>query len=140
MYHDDTRYDFSRRPDQQWNPLAYGTAQGDGAAHQNHDGEMLWNNLVRRHANVFLVLSGHVLVDGTGLLSSKGDAGNTVHQVLANYQMLDEGGLGYLRLLEILPDGRQIRIKTFSPTLGVFSHAPDQDFTLQADPPLFSVR
>jgi hypothetical protein len=137
LYHDDTRYDFvNRRDRQQWNPLGYGTAQGQGAADQNHDGEMLWNNLVRHHANVFLVLSGHVLVDGTGLLSSTGDAGNTVHQVLVNYQMLEEGGLGYLRLLEIHPDGRQLHMKTYSPSLGVFSYAPDQDFTLQASPPL----
>jgi hypothetical protein len=138
MYHDDTRYDFAaRRDSQHWNPLVYGTALGQGAAEQNHDGEMLWNNLIRRHANVFLVVSGHVLVDGTGLLSSTGDAGNTVHQVLVNYQMLEEGGLGYLRLLEILPDGRQLRMKTYSPSLGVFSYAKDQDFTLQASPPLF---
>lgn len=137
LYHDDTRYDFVNRRDRQhWNPLAYGTAQGDGAADQNHDGEMLWNNLVRRHANVFLVLSGHVLVDGTGLLSSTGDAGNVVHQVLANYQMLDEGGLGYLRLLEIHPDGRHLHMKTYSPSLEVFSYAPDQDFTLRIEPPL----
>jgi hypothetical protein len=138
LYHDDTRYDFAGRGDSQhWNPLAYGTAHGKGAADDNHDGEMLWNDLVRRHANVFLVLSGHVLADGTGLLSSTGDAGNTVHQVLVNYQMLDEGGLGYLRLLEILPDGRQVHMKTYSPSLGVFSYAPDQDFTLRVDPPLF---
>lgn len=141
LYYDDTRYDFAVRGDsQRWNPLVYATARGDGAADQNHDGEMLWNNLVRRHANVFLVVSGHVLVDGTGLLTSTGDAGNTVHQVLVNYQMLDEGGLGYLRLLEILPGGRQLHLKTFSPSLGLFSYAPDQDFTLQVDPPLGASR
>jgi hypothetical protein len=137
LYHDNTRYDFARRGDSQhWNPLSYATARGDGAAEQNHDGELLWNNLVRRHANVFMVLSGHVLADGAGSLSSTGDAGNTVHQVLVNYQMLDEGGFGYLRLLEIHPDGRQLHMKTYSPSLGVFSYALDQDFTLRVDPPL----
>jgi hypothetical protein len=138
LYYDGTRYDYVTRGEaQEWNPLSYGTAKNAGAGDCNHDGEMLWNALLRLHPNVFLVVSGHVLANGTGLLTSQGDAGNTVHQLLVNYQMLDEGGLGYLRLLEVLPDGRTLRIKTFSPSLGLFSYAPDQDLALNVEPPLF---
>ncbi len=137
LYHDDTRYDFQAKGrSQKWNPREYPTTTASGDQDTNHDGEMLWNELLRKHENVFLVASGHVLGDGTGRLSSRGDAGNTVHQLLSNYQMLDEGGLGYLRLVELEPDGKTMHVKTFSPSLGVFSLAEDQNFSLPIEPPL----
>jgi hypothetical protein len=138
LYDDSTRYDFvRRRREQHWSPFEYGTAVGAEAEDPSFDGEMLWNALVRRHAGVFLVVSGHVLGQGSGRLTSRGDAGNVVHQLLVNYQMLDEGGLGYLRLIEILPDGRTLHLKTYSPSLDLFSYASDQDFRLHVEPPLF---
>lgn len=152
-YFDDTRYDFAKYgAEQEWNPRAYGTSRQhperlligksavlslddfhpDGA----YDGEMLWNELLSAHPGLFLVLSGHVLGDGTGLLTSRGKAGNGVHQVLANYQMLDEGGLGYLRLVELAPDGARLSMKTYSPSLDVWATAADQTFELPIEPPL----
>ncbi|MDX2054886.1 MAG: metallophosphoesterase [Polyangiaceae bacterium] len=138
LYSDSTRYDFAKKgATQKWNPLEYGTAQGVLKKDGNHDGEMLWNALIRRNKNVFMVVNGHVLKNGTGFVESRGDAGNTVHQVLANYQMLDEGGLGYLRLLEILPDGKTLRMKTYSPSLKLYSYAKDQYFSFNVEPPLY---
>jgi hypothetical protein len=136
VYDDSTRYDRATRPDQLWSPHDYGTAQGALAEDGNHDGEQLWNALVRRHAGIFLVVSGHVLGQGTGRLTSRGDRGNTVHQILVNYQMLDQGGLGYLRTFEIYPDGRTLHMKTYSPSLGLYSYAAEQDFRLTIEPPL----
>jgi hypothetical protein len=52
---------------------------------REYDGEMLWNALVRRHPGIFLVLCGHVGGSGTGQLASRGDGGNLVEQVLANF-------------------------------------------------------
>lgn len=139
LYDDATRYDFAARgTEQQWNPLEYPTAQGAGVEDGNHDGEMLWNELIRKHSNVFMVVSGHVLRQGTAHLTSMGMGGNTVDQVLVNYQMLDEGGLGYLRFFEFLPDGRTLHMKTFSPSLGLFSYSSDQDFRIQVTPPLWT--
>lgn len=137
VYDDSTRYDHVGRPDQHYSPYDYATAQGAFAADGNHDGEMLWNALIRRHPGIFLVVSGHVLGQGTGRLTSRGDAGNAVQQILVNYQMLDEGGLGYLRFFEIYPDGRTLHMKTYSPSLGLYSYAADQDFRLEVDPPLW---
>lgn len=138
LYSDSTRYDYKKRgKDQEWNPLAYPTHKSDAAGEVNYDGEMLWQAVFKKYPNVFMTMNGHVLNNGTGLLTSKGDKGNTVHQMLVNYQMLDEGGLGYLRLLEFLPDGKTVRVKTYSPSLGVYSTAKDQDFKLTVDPPLW---
>jgi hypothetical protein len=138
LYFDDTRYDFARRgPEQKWNPLTYGTQTNEGEDASGHDGEMLWHELVEPDAGFFLTLNGHVLGDGSGKLSSMNRAGRVVHQLLANYQMLEEGGLGYLRLLELDPDARRILVHTFSPSLGQTSHAPDQEFSLDLGRSLF---
>jgi hypothetical protein len=138
LYSDSTRYDYQKKGGtQEWNPLAYATNKGSEAAAGNHDGEMLWDNLLKKYPGVFLTINGHVLNNGTGLLTSKGDKGNTVHQMLVNYQMLDEGGLGYLRLLEFLPDGKTMRVKTYSPSLNAYATAKDQDFSLTIDPPMW---
>jgi len=138
LYDDSTRYDWhTRHTAQRWNPLWYDMDWLEQLYDREYDGEMLWNALVRRHPGVFLVLCGHVGGSGTGLLASRGDAGNLVQQVLGNFQTLDEGGLGYLRLLEIQPDGRSMRMKTYSPSLDRFAIAGSQQGVLPIEPALW---
>jgi hypothetical protein len=129
MYYDETRYDWKRKRDKQtWNPHAYGNATLPGGV---NDGEELWTKLVRKHPGFVLTLNGHVLADGTGRMASTGDQGNTVHQLLANYQMKEEGGEGYMRLIEFLPDGKTINVRSFSPSVKMCKVADDQQFTLK---------
>lgn len=128
MYSDDTRYDHNSRPEHHWNPHAYPTAKLPGGV---NDGQDLWDKLVSGHKNIAFVFSGHVLNDGVGRLSSKGVNGNVVHQLLANYQMRPEGGEGYLRLVEFLPDGRTVQVKTYSPYLDKYLTDGQQQFTLE---------
>ena len=143
LYDDDTRYDARRFGGaQRWNPRTYPLARAaleSGQAHPDgaYDGEMLWQGLVRLYPNVFMTLNGHVNGDGTGYRISVGRDGNTVHQVLVNYQMLAEGGLGYLRLLEFDPDGETLRMKTYSPSLDRWALARDQTFDVVIAPPLW---
>jgi hypothetical protein len=147
LYEDGTRYDWKGKgAAQEWSPLAYPTGKRDPRAdaaltnlHRDgaHDGEMLWNALVKRHPGIFLVTSGHVLGKGEGVLVSKGDHGNAVNQVLVNYQMLRDGGLGYLRLFEILPDGKTLRMKTYSPSLALFAVGKEHAGDLSLEPPLW---
>ena len=160
LYYDSTRYDWATHGDtQKWNPRAYGTAHidpnkpgvdpnkpGDAfipgapdnwAPEGAYDGEMLWNELLFEMPGLFLTLNGHVLGDGSGVLTSQGKLGNDVHQVLTNFQMLDEGGLGYLRLIEFDQGGRTMKMKTYSPSLGLSATGPEQEFDLKMKPPLF---
>ncbi len=138
LYDDSTRYDWKARGmSQLWNPLYYRLANAEAKTDPEADGEMLWNDLVRLHGNVFLVLCGHVAGTGTGHLASRGDAGNLVHQVLGNFQQLDEGGLGYLRLFEIAPDGASMRMKTYSPALGLFATGDTQRGEFEIQPSLW---
>ena len=131
LYSDDTRYDRSRRPDQFWNPYRYGVSGQPGGV---NDGEDLWQKLVSRHASMAFVVCGHVLNDGLGLLSSRGRAGRTVHQMLANYQMKNQGGDGYLRLLEFLPGRRRVQVKTYSPYRDRYRTDPQNQFVLEWEP------
>lgn len=138
LYVDSTRYDWRTRGARQlWSPMSYRMSKSEARSDPESDGEMLWNGLVRRHAGVFLVLCGHVGGTGTGYLESRGDAGNLVGQVLANFQLLDEGGLGYLRLFEIQPDGRSLRMKTYSPSLDLYAIGDAQSGVVPIEPALW---
>jgi len=133
MYFDETRYDYATRPEQNWNPHKYPTAKLPGGV---NDGEELWQKLVSRHRNFAFVFNGHVIGDGAAYLSSEGLHGNVVHQLLANYQMRPEGGEGYLRLMEFLPDGKTVQVKTYSPYLDKYLTDDQQQFVLELATPV----
>lgn len=115
MYYDNRRYDWKKYgAKQSWSPHASGIAKTTND--DVHDGEELWNSLVKKHDNFILTLNGHVLQDGLGRLVSKNEAGKNVHQVLVNFQMKPNGGDGWLRLLELAPDGKTIGTIDYSPT------------------------
>jgi len=118
MYIDDTRV----TKGDHWYPNNYG-----------NDGEQMWNNFVRKHENIFLVLSGHCLMDGLGQLTSEGDNGNKVHQILANYQMQETGGNGMLRIMTFDPTKDEIAVQTYSPCIDQRKTDPENQFTLRYD-------
>lgn len=146
LYHDDTRYDWDRYGRaQEWSPRAYGTARkdptresgpGNWAPEGAYDGEMLWRELLAPRPSVWLTLSGHVLYDGQGYLASRGKSGNLVHQMLVNFQMLTAGGSGFLRLLQVAPDGRTLRVFTYSPSLDRRATGAAEQFEVALEPPL----
>jgi hypothetical protein len=100
------------------NPHWYKTG-ADGDA---HDGEELWQALVRKTPNLRLVLNGHEMKTHVGYRNDENDVGHDVHQMLFNAQGLGggsdhrgNGGDGWLRLLTFEPDGRTLSVRTFSP-------------------------
>lgn len=118
-YSDDTRVG----PGDDWNPRTY---RGG-----HNDGEELWEKLVRHHENIFLVLSGHILHDGKGRLTTPNNHGTPCHQILANYQMLAEGGEGWLRIMRIDPENNLIDVKTYSPHLDRFATDEQNEFVIR---------
>jgi hypothetical protein len=130
MYYDETIYDWAAKgASQSWNPHAY-PFKNNGTAGSINDGQQLWDKLVSKHENFRFVFNGHVLSDGTGYRSTLGDAGNVVHQMLANYQINTQGGMGDMRLLEFKADGQTLEVRTYSPVLDRYDTAYDQQFTL----------
>lgn len=132
MYHDSTRYDWEQKgKEQEWNPRSYPTTPG------GNDGQDIWNKLIRRHENVFLVLNGHVIGDGTGLLISENDAGRPVIQKLVNYQspIQEIGGSAWLRVMTFSRESAKITCWTYSPLFKKYKMEEDQLFELiQSNP------
>ena len=78
-------------------------------------GEQMWQKLIRKQSNIFMVVSGHVL--GIGLQTSINDAGGQVIEMLTDYQGLPNGGDGWLRSLRFVPLENKIHVTTYSPLL-----------------------
>ena len=131
MYYDETRYDFKKYGTKQtWNPHTYPVAKLDGGT---NDGEDLWNKLVSKQSNFIMTFNGHVLNDGLGRMSSKGTGDRDVHQMLVNYQMKNEGGEGFMRLVEFQPDGKTVQIKAYSPSTDQYKIDSQNQFVIKLD-------
>jgi hypothetical protein len=97
-----------------------------------NDGKDLWDKLVSKH-NFKFVFSGHVLGDGNGYSEAVNEQGDKVHLMLTNFQMRSLGGEGYMRLLEFLPDGNTVQIKTYSPVLGRYMLDAEHQYKIEMD-------
>lgn len=104
-----------------------------------NNGVQIWDKLVKTQPNIQFVFNGHVVSpDGVGNLTSTGAQGNTVYQMLANYQSLGSapgqmgvnGGNGYLRLIKFYPSQDKVEVKTYSPYLKTYLTDRDNQFTL----------
>ena len=73
---------------------------------------VIYNQFIKKHANIILVLSGHVSTSANRI--DTGENGNQIYQILQDYQDIDAGG-GYLRLLEIDTEMKTITAKMYSP-------------------------
>ena len=92
-------------------------------------GKAIFDKLVAPSPNIRLVLCGHEcdISDYEGNVSFRTDrnaAGKTVAQMMFNAQTADDqwhgnGGDGWLRILEFMPDGKTIKVRTFSPLFAV---------------------
>ena len=88
-------------------------------------GKAIWEKLVYPAKNIQLVICGHecAIVDYDQQVSFRMDknvAGKDVAQMMFNAQTADgewfgNGGDCWLRILEFLPDGKTVKVRTFSP-------------------------
>ena len=100
----------------------------DGYRVTGNPGEAMWQKFVSLHANIFLVLCGHVL--GEGRLTSEGIHGNPVHQLLADYQGWNDGGESWLRYMTFIPEENQIQVYTYNPVHDSEQLEPSSRFSL----------
>ena len=106
---------------------------GHGGDQRSPDGDKMWENLVKPHSDqIILVQSGHLPTEEkrTDIVN-----GNPVHQLLIDYQNRENGGNGWLRILEFSPTQNKIFVKTFSPYLNEFENDADSQFTLDISRP-----
>lgn len=105
-------------------------------------GEAIWQKLVSVTPNLRLVVCGHWCLDddhrhNVGQRTDKNQAGKTVFQMMFNAQTAGggwhgNGGDGWLRILEFLPDGKTIQVKTYSPLFGI--SPTTRQFAWRTDP------
>jgi hypothetical protein len=94
----------------------------------------IWTDLIKQHANLQIVLSGHQHTDdGEAYRIDRNNAGNRVHQMLANYQEYAKGGNGWLRILEFDNTHTQVKVRTYSPHLDRYDEDPTGHFSFTLD-------
>jgi hypothetical protein len=71
---------------------------------------------LKGNPNLFLMLCGHVTAGTEGQNVSTFN-GNTIYTLMSDYQVLTNGGNGWLRLMQFLPSSNQIQMSTYSPWL-----------------------
>ena len=88
-------------------------------------GQKVYDDL-KDNPNLILMLAGHVPGEGR---RSDTYLGNTVHTLMSDYQSgFTNGGNGWLRIMEFLPNTNQVSVKTFSP----YQNAPTGAFRTQS--------
>ena len=114
-------------------------------------GRAVFEKLVQPSSNIELVFSGHIgkpddFEGHVGYRTDKNSAGRIVHQMTFNAQALGggwhgNGGDGWLRWMEFMPDKRTVKVKTFSPFFAIspttrqfaWERAPYNEFEFQLD-------
>jgi hypothetical protein len=96
-----------------------------------NSGEDIWNKLVRKQPNVFLVACGHV--GGVNLQHSTNDTGDNVIEILTDYQNLALGGQGWLRTMRFVPAENKIYVEAYSPLLKEHNRDPKHTHTIDFD-------
>lgn len=91
-------------------------------------GKALWEKLIAPSKNIEMVFCGHIggtesFTQNVGYRNDKNAGQKEVHQMVFNAQTHGggwhgNGGDGWLRILEFLPDNQTVIVKTFSPLFG----------------------
>ena len=74
--------------------------------------QQMWDKCLRRHSNVFMICCGDQSRTQAMHQSSRGEHGNTVHEVLSDY------GSNGLRVMRFVPDANRIEVRTWNPLTG----------------------
>lgn len=81
-----------------------------------HNGDELWNALIRKHENIVMVLSGHNAVDRIVKNVAYGDHGNRIVEMLINPQETDTNykGTGMIAMLYFSDGGKTVDLEYYS--------------------------
>jgi len=107
------------------------TGQAKVADSTVNSGQQMWEKLVSKQPNVFMVACGHV--GGVNLLISKNDTGGQVIEILTDYQNLAKGGQGWLRTMKFAPRENKIYVDCYSPLLQQHNPDPKHTHTIDLD-------
>lgn len=90
-------------------------------------GQKIYDDL-KDNTNLILMLAGHVPGEGR---RSDTYLGNTVHTLMSDYQSgYSNGGNGYLRIMQFIPNQNLLSVKTYSPYSNTSFTTSTSQFTL----------
>ena len=95
-----------------------------------NSGVEMWNKFIRKHPNMFMVLSGHIHHDAMPRQTRFGDHMNVVYNFLVDYQFSENGGNGWLALFKFFLDQERVGVTVYSPTLGQFKSDNTSGYTV----------
>lgn len=99
---------------------------------KRNNGDQMWDKLVSKHENIFLVMSGHDPCDNVIATQTVGEKGNVVTQMLIDPQGVDsaEGGTGMITMLYFSKDGKTLTVENYSTVRDMYYMSTSQ-FTLE---------
>jgi hypothetical protein len=104
---------------------------------KDNDGEQMWENFVSKYPNIIMVVNGHLTAGQGAHRSDLGVNGNLVNAMFSNYQLLSNGGDGWLRIVTVHPASNTIDVQTYSPFLNSYMKDSDNQFMLNYHNPGF---
>jgi Concanavalin A-like lectin/glucanases superfamily len=110
--------------------------QSDGStAVEGTQGRRMWDGLIKDHDQIFLTINGHN--HGAAHMRKTNAFGNSVDQIVWDYQMAYNGGNGYLGLLEFDFTNKRIASTVVSPWVRIKPSStiiPEFDQAVRAEP------
>lgn len=101
-----------------------------------NNGDQIWDKFVKKHANISMVLCGHVVSDDIVTWQQKGINGNTVTQMLINPQGMDAdskiGTTGMVATFYVSESGDVINVEYYSTKKAKY-YSTDNQFTFTAN-------
>jgi len=104
-----------------------GGTQGDAAS----GGYEMWHKFVQHNDQIIMTLNGHY--DHEDHITFQNVYGRNVYSLTTDYQGRENGGNGFLNLIEFDFDNDAINVKTYSPTLNQWETDANSQFTFNID-------
>lgn len=105
-------------------------------------GKIIWEQVIKSSPQIQFVFSGHIAnsdahIDQVGYRLDKNVQGKAVNQMLFNAQREGggwhgNGGDGWLRILEFIPNQRKVKVKTFSPLFFISPSSRDRSWRTES--------
>lgn len=126
---------------------SYLNSKNEHIEHENYPiedgnyGKAIWEKLVQPSSNIQMVFSGHIgasnnFKEHVGFRVDKNSADKAVNQITFNAQAMGggwhgNGGNGWLRILEFLPDNKTVKVKTFSPFFAISPQTQEKSWNVE---------
>lgn len=111
LFKDQQRFNYSLFGNKQYlNPHEFGFSNIENV----NDGEELWQKLIINNQNFKFVFCGHMTPDYVGKLISENNKGEKVLQMLYDTQDFQNGGDGWMQILEFKAKPYLVNVKAYS--------------------------